>query len=130
MKKLGLIILFSLSLLSVHAYTDMQVIEAMAWVESRHNARADSKKGDVGYLQIRKVYVDEVNKYSKTKFYYSDRYSRERSIQMMLILWNTKLKNESLECRIRRHNGGPDGCSMGATIPYYLAVMKYLKKFC
>jgi hypothetical protein len=129
MKKL-LTILFLLPTILQAQWTDMQVIEAMAFIESRLNPRANSGVGDIGYLQIRKSYVDEVNQYSKTKFYYGDRFSRERSIQMVLILWNTKLKNVSLECRIRRHNGGINGCSMESTIAYYKAVMYYLNKNC
>ena len=111
-------------------YNELEVIEAMAYVESRHNPCAESPSGDVGYLQIRPIYVDEVNRVTPYWFSYNDRYSKRKSILMVLLMWEYKYKNESLECKIRRHNGGNNGCQMEATEVYLNKVINYLNKYC
>lgn len=64
-----------------------QAIEAIAYVESKHhwNASGDGGKA-IGYLQIHKIYVDDVNRIlGINRYTYEDRWDPEKSREMTRI---------------------------------------------
>lgn len=108
------------------------VIEAIIQVESKGNTRAVSKDGTcVGVLQIKTVLVRDCNQYltmkkSKKRFTYKDRYDREKSIEMFLLIQERYNKTNNVEKAIRMWNGGPY-YSVRKTNKYYNKVMAKLK---
>jgi len=114
-----------------------ELIEALIWVESRGN---ESAVGDthldepsVGVLQLRPIMVREVNRILKRKgsekrFKLSDRESREKSIEMFTIWFNTYHKNSSFEKAARNWNGGPNGWKKERTQKYWARVESYAKE--
>ena len=101
------------------------VIEAISYVESRHNPRAVSKCGRwVGCLQISKGLVTACNRIVGYKKYtFNDRYSKEKSIEMFYLFQNKYNPTGSIEKGIRMWNGGT-GYSVKGTNGYYKKVMK------
>jgi hypothetical protein len=71
----------------------------------------------VGVLQIKKIYVDEVNRLNGTKFTYYDRYSRVKSVEM----FNIMNPERDILLSLYRHNpnAGDD---------YYAKILKALYK--
>lgn len=64
-----------------------KLISAIAQVESEGNPLADSKKGDVGLLQQRKISVDEANRLlGENVFKYEDRKNPKLTVKMFLII--------------------------------------------
>lgn len=109
----------------------MPIINAIIQIESKGQTNAVSKDGKcVGVLQIQKVVVDDCNEYLKyylnqsdKKFTYDDRYDKEKSIEMFLLIQKRYNKNNDIEKGIRIWNGG---CrySVEKTQIYYDKVMK------
>lgn len=102
-----------------------QVIEAISYIESRYNPNAVSPCGQwVGYLQISQVMVQECNRIVGYKKYnYSDRYNKEKSIEMFYLFQNYYNPQGNIEKGIRMWNGGPNFTYNG-TNHYYKKVMK------
>lgn len=104
---------------------------AIAKVESDRGATSDN------VYQIRRIYVDDVNRFSKDiRFNHSDVFDKTKSEQMMRRYWlwygklykiNTGL-NPTYETLARIHNGGPYGWRKNATLLYWKRVRKELLK--
>jgi hypothetical protein len=103
------------------------LIRAISTVESTNNERAVNGK-HVGILQISPVLVSECNRISKEKkFKLSDRYNKEKSIEMFNIYQSFYNPERSIEKAIRLWNGGPN-YRVSSTNGYYRKVMKALRK--
>jgi hypothetical protein len=110
-----------------------QLIDAMIWVESKDNDSAyNSRENAAGCLQIRPICVAEVNRVLKlqgdttTTYDLQDRWSREKSIEMFMVIYNYHHKpyKHSFEHVARDWNGGPNGDSMSATLGYWSNVQQ------
>lgn len=108
----------------------MPIINAIIQIESKGQTNIVSTDGKcVGVLQIQKVVVDDCNEYLKyylketKQFSYEDRYDKEKSIEMFLLIQKRYNKNNDIEKAIRIWNGG---CrySVEKTQTYYEKVMK------
>lgn len=112
-----------------------KLIEAIIHVESGGNITEVSSDGEcVGILQIKKIVVDDCNQYLKAKglkkrFTYSDRFNKEKSIEMFLLVqeryknFKRFRSNSEIEHMIRLWNGGCN-YSRKRTDIYYKKVMK------
>ena len=116
--------------------TETDLIDALIQVESRGR---DSVIGDkhlvgneaVGALQIRPIMVREVNRILKIKksdkrFKLSDRFSREKTVEMFLIWKNFHHSNDDFETIARNWNGGPRGYKNPRTEKYWKKVQQEL----
>jgi len=112
------------------------LIDALIQVESRGN---DSAVGDrhlvgneaIGALQIRPIMVREVNrilkiKKSEKRFKMSDRWDREKTIEMFLIWKDFHHSNDDFETIARNWNGGPKGFKNPRTKKYWAKVQQEL----
>jgi hypothetical protein len=84
------------------------LIEAIIKIESKGNVNAISlDKSCVGILQIKKVVVDDCNEYLKTKKYcLNDRYNKEKSIEMFILIQKRYNKKRDIDEAIKIWNGG------------------------
>lgn len=84
------------------------VLNAIIAVESGTiGSKAFNKKENAaGILQIRPIYVKEVNKYSDIKFTLADRFDAKKSIQMFFILNDTLNPEYDLDYTAHCHNAG------------------------
>lgn len=98
------------------------LIRAISFVESKNNEKVVNGS-HVGILQISPGVVKDCNKVSKKKYTLSDRYSKEKSIEMFNIYQGIYNPERSIEKAIRIWNGGP-GYTVRGTHKYYLNVMK------
>lgn len=74
-------------------------------VESNFNPEAKGKQGDTGILQIRQIYVDEVNRIlGYNKYTLSDAYDINRSLEMFDILQNHHNPDNNFIKTIYYHN--------------------------
>jgi len=116
--------------------TELELIDALIQVESRGN---DSAIGDrhlvgneaVGALQIRPIMVREVNRILKIqksdkRFKLSDRWDREKTVEMFLIWKGYHHKDGDFEKIARTWNGGPKGHKSSRTEKYWLKVQREL----
>jgi len=115
---------------------EVDLINALINVESRGN---DSAVGDkhlvgneaIGALQIRPIMVREVNRILKIKksdkrFKMSDRWDREKTIEMFLIWKNFHHSDDNFETVARNWNGGPRGFKNPRTEKYWTKVQQEL----
>ena len=107
------------------------VIEALIQVESKGNSRAQCG-ASVGVLQITPVLVAECNnilrrRKLKKRYKLSDRWNKQKSIEMFLLIqsWFNPLRN--VEQAIRSWNGGMH-YSIQKTQRYFDKVMSILQK--
>ena len=116
--------------------SERDLVSALIHVESRGN---DSAIGDrhlvgaeaVGALQIRPIMVREVNRILKIqksdkRFKLSDRYDREKTIEMFMIWKNFHHSDSDFETIARNWNGGPRGYQKSRTLKYWNKVQKEL----
>jgi hypothetical protein len=109
-----------------------QLVHAMINVESRGNdsAYCESEKA-VGCLQIRPIMLREVNRLlrrsgNEERFSLTDRWSREKSIEIFDTWRSLSHPNDSDEIVARCWNGGPKGWKRKATDRYWEKVTAYL----
>ena len=96
--------------------------KALIYVESKGDSLAVGSKDDVGVLQLRKIYVDEVNRIlGDSVFSYHDRYSKKKSIMMFNVMQDYYNKDKNLHYALKLHNPY-------APISYHKKVMEYYKK--
>lgn len=99
------------------------LIRAISTVESTNNEKAVSGQ-HAGILQISPGLVNDCNRICKNKkFKMSDRFSKEKSIEMFNIYQNFYNPTHNIEKAIRIWNGGP-GYTNGSTNRYYRKVMR------
>ena len=108
------------------------LVLAMINVESRGNDSAfcASEKA-VGCLQIRPIMLREVNRLlrrsgSTKRFSLTDRWSRDKSIEIFDTWRSLSHPDDSNEVIARCWNGGPRGWKKKATIRYWEKVESYL----
>jgi len=135
MKKLTILfILFTLTSIIVVAFNPSSSIHklfvsSIITVESKGNAKAITKDGSAGILQIKPVMVKEVNRICKIKnidkrFTLKDRFDVEKSIEMFWVYQDFYNKNASYEKMARDWNGGPNGHKKNKTKKYWKKVNK------
>ena len=131
MKKVILFLVAMFSIVSINAQ-DLKfwnpVIEAIAKVESDRNPKAVSPSGAyIGYLQISKTVVDDVNEYLGKKVYtYKDRFDIEKSKEMFVYIQRRYNPEKNVEKAIRIWQGGCGGWKRKAALAYYKRVSKNL----
>jgi hypothetical protein len=116
--------------------SERDLVSALISVESRGN---DSAIGDrhivggeaVGALQIRPIMVREVNRILKIqksdkRFKLSDRFDRNKTIEMFYVWKNFHHKDSDFETIARNWNGGPKGYKNPRTEKYWNKVQKEL----
>ena len=116
--------------------SERDLVSALIYVESRGN---DSAIGDrhivggeaVGALQIRPIMVREVNRILKIqksdkRFKLSDRFDRNKTIEMFYVWKNFHHKDSDFETIARNWNGGPKGYKNPRTEKYWNKVQKEL----
>lgn len=107
----------------------MPVINAIAYIESGFDEKIASKSGKyVGYLQIGPSLVQECNNILKAKginkrYTLLDRKSKEKSIEMFILIQEKYNPEHNIEKAIRIWNGGPD-YTVKSTTAYYNKVMR------
>jgi len=109
----------------------------LAMVESGGDPNAyNSAENAAGILQIRPIYVEDVNRIlGKDVYTLEDRYSVEKSCEMAVIylkyygrLYARKVKRQpTYEVLARIHNGGPDGWAKPSTNPYWEKVKQAIE---
>ena len=109
------------------------LLSSIMFVESSNNDSAYNASEDaVGCLQIRKCMVDDVNRILKRQkstkiFYYEDRWSRIKSIEMFDVYckhYNLNSAEEIARC----WNGGPRGMNNEMTAGYWKKVENKLEE--
>lgn len=85
------------------------LVEAFIYVESRGDEKAINRKTNaVGVLQITSIMIKEANRLAgKNKYKLSDRYNREKSIEIFHFIMQHKNKSYNIEkaCRVWNPNG-------------------------
>jgi hypothetical protein len=110
----------------------MALVDAMILVESMGDDSAYCKSEEaVGCLQIRPIMVREVNRLlkrfgSEERFSLTDRWSREKSIDIFDTWRLISHPDDSDEVIARCWNGGPRGWKKKATNHYWDKVTSYL----
>ena len=129
MKYVFLAIVSMMGVMTVNAKPSDSLINAIIKVESNDNVNAIGDNGKaVGCMQIWKVVVDDVNKVSKLKYNYNDRFNKEKSIEIFKLYINKYATAKRLgrtptdEDMARIWNGGPNGFKKAGTKQYWLKV--------
>lgn len=108
----------------------MPLFNAIAQVESDRGATSSN------VYQIRKIYVKDVNRFGRERYYDGDVKNKELSEQMMRDYWYhygaqyrvDEHKQVTYEVLARIHNGGPTGYKKASTLAYWEKVKKVLLK--
>lgn len=116
-----------------------KLLDAIAMQESKNNpnAKGDKRKGKymaIGAYQLWDVYIEDVNRFAKTKYKSSDRWNAKTSREIVRKyltyygkryerLTGKKVTNEVLA---RIHNGGPNGFKKASTDKYWKEIQRYL----
>lgn len=118
--------------LQVTGPSNSQLIAAIGQHESSGNDYA-IKDGCYGYLQIKQVCVDDVNRFYNTRYRAQDTLgNRELSIEIFekyTALWLNKRhpsKMSKEEYIARLWNGGPNGPKKKSTLRYWRAVQRHI----
>jgi len=104
-------IVFEISSLNIicHAYTyKYEVLQTIIKIESGEgdSKLVNIKEDAVGILQLRKIYVNEVNRISNKKFSYKDRFDENKSIEMFFILNDRYNPSYNIDTVAHCHNAG------------------------
>lgn len=95
-------------LVPVDTLSDWQVLEmAIAFTESRFKTDAIGKAEDTGILQIRPIYVDEVNRLSGRDYTIEDALDPRLSLEMFNLMQEHKNPGHSIDTGIYFHNKSP-----------------------
>lgn len=92
----------------VDSLTDWQILTmAIAFTESRFEADAVGKADDTGILQIRPIYVDEVNRLTGRDYVIEDALNVDMSIEMFNLMQGARNPGRDIDEAIRLHNKSP-----------------------
>ena len=80
---------------------------AIALTESRFNPDAIGSADDAGILQIRPIYVAEVNRVSCSNYSHEDAFDITKSLEMFKALQQAKNPQKDIEKAISLHNRAP-----------------------
>jgi len=95
-------------LVPVDTLSDWQILEmAIAFTESRFKTDATGKAEDTGVLQIRPIYIDEVNRLSGRDYTIEDALDPCMSLEMFNIVQGAWNPTKDMEEAIRLHNKSP-----------------------
>ncbi len=128
-------ILFTIAAITQAPNEQTLFLRALAQRESTGNIKAWNRAEDAcGLYQIRRIYVDDVNKILSRKAYsYADRWDKTKSEQMILVYLRHYATARRLghpptwfDCA-RLHNGGSNGHKKTATIAYANDVIRRMK---
>lgn len=111
----------------------LALIPAIAAVESNNNSNAHNSQEDaVGLLQIRKICVDDVNRFSPIKYTYQDRWDAGKSKEIFVRYVGHYGTLERLgrkptqEDYARIWNAGPNGYKKDSSKKYWIKVKNKL----
>lgn len=110
----------SSSVAPAHTFEDL--LDAIEWVESRDDPWAVGKDGELGAYQLRKIYVDDVNRIAAmnrlaVRMSYADRYDKDISRAATNLYLS--YYGGTFEEMARKHNGGPNGHNKECTKVYW-----------
>jgi len=112
-------------------------MNAISIVESGNDPSAvNPEEMAIGLLQIRQIYVDDVNRIAKTNYKHDDAFNPKKSEEMFLIYaryWGKRAgrlqgRPVTLEDIARCHNGGPNGFRKESTDLYWERVEYQFEK--
>lgn len=110
-----------------------ELIEAMAWVETRHDpSEHNLEENAIGYLQIRPIMIREVNRLleiegSSTRYVHEHAWDKDCSIEIFEN-WVRLNNYEDPEIIARNWNGGYKGIYKMSTKEYWRKVKRYYEK--
>ena len=111
------------------------LIAALIMVESSGNDRAvDASRQCWGPLQIRAIYVRDVNRIAGTHYVHADAFNRRKSVAMFRIYMKYFATRDRLghaptwQDIARIHAGGPDGWRAPVTLAYWYRVRRVLSE--
>ena len=92
----------------VDTLSNWQILEmAIALTESHFKTDAMGTSNDTGILQIRPIYVDEVNRLSGRDYTIEDAFNADMSLEMFNIVQGAWNPGRDIEEAIRLHNKSP-----------------------
>lgn len=77
---------------------------AIALTESRFNPDADSGQGDHGLLQLRSIYIAEVNRLYDTEYTIEDAFDIDKSLAMFHLLQGYYNPSKDINKAVQYHN--------------------------
>lgn len=80
------------------------LITAIALTESRFNSDVRGSAGDTGILQIREIYVNEVNRLYGTSYTIQDAYDPAKSLELFRLMQAHYNPSKDIAVGIWRHN--------------------------
>lgn len=84
-----------------------QLVMAIAFTESKFNTNALGTAGDTGILQIREIYVKEVNRLYGTEYTIQDAYDPEKSLELFCLMQEHYNPDKDIATGIKYHNKNP-----------------------
>jgi hypothetical protein len=113
----------------INYYKDLLI--AMMWQESHYgefNNSFDKQEAAEGVLQIRKPFIDNINKVCGTHYKYSDRLSFEKSIEMFIKYQEHYNPERNLEVAAKIWNGGQN-CDLKShnVCEYWKLIQEHIK---
>lgn len=84
-----------------------RLIMAIAFTESKFNASALGATGDTGILQIREIYVNEVNRLYGTDYIIQDALDPAKSIELFRLMQEHYNPSKGVTLGVRYHNKSP-----------------------
>lgn len=103
----------------------LKIVRVHAFVESSLNSREYNKSENaIGYLQIRKIMVKEINLHTSFKFSHQQAFSKGISEKAFIAFQNEFNPTWDLELAARRWNGGRQGELKESTLEYYKKIKK------
>jgi len=81
-----------------------KLILAMCLTESEFRPDAVGTQGDLGLLQIRAIYVEEVNRVSGTHYIHEDAFDIDKSLEMFSLMQEHYNPGHDIEVALRYHN--------------------------
>ena len=98
-------------------------VDAVMYVESRHNPIAIGRNNDAGVLQITPIYVEEVNRILGEKRYsLEDRFDKYKSIEMFTIMNNRYNPERCFYKAMRLHNPNAPEAYKRKILEHYIKI--------
>ena len=103
-----------------------QLIMAIAFTESRFTTDALGTAGDTGILQLREIYIKEVNRLYGTEYTIQDAYDPEKSLEIFSLMQEHYNPDRDLVTGIKYHNKSP---FYAATVKQNMALIQRYEEF-
>ncbi len=106
-------------------------LDVLEYMESGGYNKAVGPAGEIGCLQLTKIYVDDVNRIlGKRRFKYTDRRNKYKSREMVRIYLQHYSKGLSFKDKARiHHNGDPNGHLKESTREFGERVVDMMSKW-